>query len=72
MAVSKLAVYARKYPLVPSMVTYSILYPSANLVQQYCFRESTKKTGVDWREVTRFVIIIVFVTSRHSLLCPGS
>lgn len=56
MAVSKLAVYARKYPLVPSMVTYSILYPSANLVQQYCFRESTKRTGVDWKEVTRFMI----------------
>ena len=55
MAVSKLAVYARKYPLVPSMVTYSILYPSANLVQQYCFRESTKTNGVDWREVSRYV-----------------
>jgi len=56
MTMSKFAVYARRYPLVPSMVTYSILYPSANLVQQYCFRESTKETGVDWKEVTRFCV----------------
>jgi len=56
MAVSKLYVYARKYPLVPSMITYSILYPSANIVQQYCFRKSTKETGIDWKEVTRFMV----------------
>ena len=56
MTMSKFAVYARRYPLVPSMVTYSILYPSANLVQQYCFRESTKETGVDWKEVTRYIV----------------
>ena len=55
MTVSKLAVYARRFPLVPSMLTYSVLYPSANLVQQYCFRKSTAETGIDWREVTRSV-----------------
>lgn len=53
---SKLAVYAKKYPLVPSMLTYSILYPSANIVQQHFFRESTKQTGIDWKEVSRFMI----------------
>lgn len=56
MAVSKLAVYARRFPIVPSMLTYSVLYPSANLVQQYCFRKSTAETGIDWREVSRFCI----------------
>ena len=54
---SKFAVLARRYPLVPSMMTYSVLYPSANLLQQYAFRESTKVTGVDWREVSRLVIV---------------
>jgi len=38
------------------MMTYSVLYPSANLLQQYAFRESTKVTGVDWREVSRYMI----------------
>jgi len=42
--------------LVPSMLTYSILYPSANVVQQKCFREKTKETGIDWKEVSRFWI----------------
>ena len=54
---SKFAVLARRYPLVPSMMTYSVLYPSANLLQQYAFRESTKVTGVDWREVSRLVTV---------------
>jgi len=56
MAVSKLAVYARRFPIVPSMITYSVLYPTANLLQQYCFRKSTAETGIDWREVSRFCI----------------
>ena len=55
MAVSKLAVYARRFPIVPSMITYSVLYPTANLLQQYCFRKSTAETGIDWREVSRSV-----------------
>jgi len=38
------------------MLTYSILYPSANVVQQKCFREKTKETGIDWKEVSRFWI----------------
>ena len=52
---SKFLVLARRYPLVPSMMTYSILYPGANLLQQYAFRENTKVTGIDWREVSRLV-----------------
>ena len=55
---SKFAVLARRYPLVPSMMTYSVLYPSANLLQQYAFRENTKVTGVDWREVSRLVTVL--------------
>jgi len=58
MAVSKLAVYARRFPIVPSMLTYSVLYPTANLVQQYCFRKSTAETGIDWKEVSRSVGIL--------------
>ena len=50
---SKFLVVARRYPLVPSMMTYSILYPGANLLQQFAFRENTKVTGIDWREVSR-------------------
>jgi len=53
---SKFALLARRYPLVPSMMTYSVLYPGANLLQQYAFRENTKVTGVDWREVSRYMI----------------
>jgi len=53
---SKFLVLARRYPLVPSMMTYSILYPGANLLQQFAFRENTKVTGIDWREVSRFMI----------------
>jgi len=55
MSLSKLLSFARRYPLVPSMLTYSILYPSANVVQQKCFREKTKETGIDWKEVSRWV-----------------
>ena len=55
MSMSKLLSLARRYPLVPSMLTYSILYPSANVVQQKCFREKTKETGIDWKEVSRWV-----------------
>ena len=54
---SKFALFARRYPLVPSMMTYSVLYPGANLLQQYAFRENTKVTGVDWREVSRLVLV---------------
>jgi len=56
MPLSKLYSLARRYPLVPSMLTYSILYPSANVVQQVYFRESTRHTGIDWKEVSRFWI----------------
>jgi len=56
MPLSKLYSLARRYPLVPSMMTYSVLYPSANVVQQIYFREKTKQTGIDWKEVSRFWI----------------
>ena len=42
-----------RYSLVPSMLTYSVLYPSANLVQQKCFRDSQE---IDWQEVGRFLV----------------
>jgi len=48
----------RRYPVVPSMLTYSVLYPGANVVQQIYFRN--RKTGekykIDWQEVSRFLI----------------
>jgi len=53
---SKFLVLARRYPLVPSMMTYSVLYPGANLLQQYAFRENTKINGIDWKEVSRYMI----------------
>eukprot|EP00092_Neocalanus_flemingeri_P015505 GFUD01016784.1.p1 GENE.GFUD01016784.1~~GFUD01016784.1.p1 ORF type:complete len:188 (-),score=24.49 GFUD01016784.1:1-564(-) len=56
MALSKLFSLARRYPLVPSMLTYSVLYPSANVVQQVYFRDTYKQTGIDWKEVSRFLI----------------
>ena len=62
---SKFAVLARRYPLVPSMMTYSVLYPSANLLQQYAFRESTKVTGVDWKEVSRLVPLETLLPAPH-------
>ena len=39
-----------RYSLLPSMLTYSVLYPSANIVQQKCFREPGP---IDWHEVGR-------------------
>jgi len=50
---SKMMYFARKYSLVPSMLTYSVLYPSANVVQQKFFREPGP---IDWHEVGRFFI----------------
>ena len=35
------------------MLTYSVLYPSANIVQQKCFRDSEE---LDWQEVGRFLV----------------
>jgi len=47
-----------RYPIIPSMMTYSVLYPSANIVQQHLFR--THKPGeqkkIDWKEVSRYLI----------------
>ena len=42
-----------RYSLVPSMLTYSVLYPSANIVQQKLFREPGP---LDWKEVSRFLL----------------
>ena len=53
---SKLHFLARRYPIVPSMLTYSILYPTANGVQQVYFRETTRHSSIDWKEVSRFSI----------------
>jgi len=55
--ISKLLRLARRYPLVPSMMTYSVLYPSANLVQQIYFRQQPDGgPQVDWAETSRFLI----------------
>ena len=40
-----------RYSLLPSMLTYSVLYPSANIVQQKCFRD---EGPLDWHEVGRW------------------
>jgi len=50
---SKVMYVARRYSLLPSMLTYSVLYPSANIVQQKCFRDSEE---LDWQEVGRFLV----------------
>ena len=44
--------------LLPSMLTYSVLYPGANAVQQAYFRKDQNNvvrgwTNVDWKEVAR-------------------
>jgi len=50
---SRMIGVAKRYSLLPSMLTYSVLYPSANIVQQKCFREPGP---IDWQEVGRFLI----------------
>jgi len=50
---SRMVGLAKRYTLLPSMLTYSVLYPSANVVQQKCFREPGP---IDWHEVGRFLI----------------
>jgi len=50
---SRMIGLAKRYSLLPSMLTYSVLYPSANIVQQKCFREPGP---IDWHEVGRFLI----------------
>ena len=42
--------FASRYSLLPSMLTYSVLYPSANIVQQKCFRD---EGPLDLHEVGR-------------------
>ena len=44
----------RKYPIIPSMMTYSVLYPSANFVQQKYFRKfQSGEEKIDWQEIKR-------------------
>lgn len=43
--------FTSRYSLLPSMLTYSVLYPSANIVQQKCFRD---EGPLDWHEVGRW------------------
>ena len=49
----------RRYPLVPSMLTYSVLYPGANILQQVYFRDRKPGQGVDWQEASRYLDISV-------------
>jgi len=43
----------QKYPVIPNMVTFGLLFPSANIIKQTCFE---KHKELDWKEVTRFSI----------------
>ncbi|XP_023328780.1 mpv17-like protein isoform X2 [Eurytemora carolleeae] len=53
---SQLFAVFRRYPVVPSMLTYSVLYPGANLVQQKYIRNKNPEDKIDWNEASRFLI----------------
>jgi len=38
------------------MLAYSVLYPGANVVQQKLFRKKSPEEGIDWNEVSRFLV----------------
>ena len=61
----------KKYPIIRGMVSYSIMYPGANIFQQVAFRHHPDKETdfkwsvqsfrariklVDWAEVSRFML----------------
>ena len=54
----------RKYPIIPSMMTYSVLYPSANFVQQKYFRKyKPGEEKIDWQEIKRYTFVLsMFLT----------
>ena len=57
MSLSKLMSMLQKYPVIPSMVTFGLLFPGANVIQQTCFKKQhAGSKEVDWGEVTRFSI----------------
>ena len=57
MSLSKLMPLLQKYPVIPSMVTFGLLFPGANIIQQTCFKKHNPGSNeVDWGEVTRFSI----------------
>jgi len=55
MSLPKLLAMLKKHPIVPSMVSFSLLFPGANLIQQTCFKKhESRSVMVDWGEVGRF------------------
>ena len=54
---SQLFAVFRRYPVVPSMLTYSVLYPGANLVQQKYIRNKNPEDKIDWNEASRYCIL---------------
>eukprot|EP00088_Acartia_fossae_P010423 TRINITY_DN15191_c0_g3_i1.p1 TRINITY_DN15191_c0_g3~~TRINITY_DN15191_c0_g3_i1.p1 ORF type:complete len:192 (-),score=20.36 TRINITY_DN15191_c0_g3_i1:158-733(-) len=57
MVLERVYLVFRRYPVVPSMITYSFLYPGANYVQQRYFRNHRPGENlIDWKEVTRFCV----------------
>jgi len=55
MSLSKLKSLLSRYPVVPSMVAFGVLFPSANVIQQTCFQKKPPGSQVlDLKEVTRF------------------
>lgn len=57
--VSRLVRSLRESKLVPNMLTFGVLFPSANVMQQVYFRHGGKLDGikrVDWKEVSRFTL----------------
>merc|ERR1712106_980007 len=47
------------------MLTYSVLYPAANALQQVCFRHKeeiqikNRVQMIDWKEVSRYIEVMV-------------
>ena len=57
MSLSKLITLVQKHPVIPSMATFGLLFPGANIVQQIFFKKykaEHEQRVMDWSEVRRF------------------
>jgi hypothetical protein len=58
MSLSKVMAVVRRYPVVTTSLTFGILFPTANVIQQTCFKkaEAGGSETLDWAEVARFTV----------------
>ena len=62
MSFSKLVFFLKEHPIVPTMVSFGILFPTANTIQQLlCAKSENQSTRVNLNEVVRYSVYGSFV-----------